>query len=37
MNLKCSYGGTSSNNVKKMINKYKKNFKWNYFLYYFFV
>jgi argininosuccinate lyase len=27
MNLKCSYGGTSSNNVKKMINKYKKNFK----------
>ena len=27
MNLKSSYGGTSSNNVKKMINKYKKNFK----------
>ena len=27
MNSKNSYGGTSSNNVKKMIKKYKKNIK----------
>ena len=27
MNSKNSYGGTSSNNVKKMINKYKKDIK----------
>jgi len=33
MNSKNSYGGTSANNVKKMIKKYKKENKWKYFLY----
>jgi hypothetical protein len=28
MNSKTSYGGTSSNNIKKMIKKYKKELKW---------
>ena len=27
MNSKNSYGGTSSNNIKKMIKKYKKDIK----------
>jgi hypothetical protein len=30
MNIKKSYGGTSEINVKSMINKYKKELKWNY-------
>jgi hypothetical protein len=33
MNSKNSYGGTSSNNIKKMIKKYKKDIKWSYFLF----
>jgi hypothetical protein len=28
MNSKNSYGGTSSNNIRKMIKKYKKDTKW---------
>ena len=31
MNSKNSYGGTSSNNVKKMVKKYKKEIKWKFF------
>ena len=33
MNSKNSYGGTSSSNVKKMIKKYKKDNKWDYFFF----
>jgi hypothetical protein len=35
MNSKKSYGGTSPDNVKKMIKRYKKATKWKYFLFYF--
>jgi hypothetical protein len=33
MNSKNSYGGTSSSNVNKMIKKYKKDAKWNWYFF----
>jgi hypothetical protein len=30
MNMKKSYGGTSEENVKLMIKKYKKEIKWSF-------
>ena len=30
MNSKTSYGGTSKNNIRKMLGKYKKEIKWKF-------